>query len=58
MSAGSEEGGKGGSLFVFELCGQSKMMIRLAGGGVLVGDHNGTVKASGEEETKNSVWEY
>ena len=48
-----------GSLFIFELCGQSKMLIRLKDGKYLTGDHNGTVRANGERDGRNTaVWEY
>jgi len=50
--------GAEGSLFVFELCGQSKMVIRLKDGKCLAGDHNGTVKANGESEDRSTIWEY
>ena len=55
LITGSEEEG---SMFIFELCGQSKMMIRLKDGKYLTGDHNGTIKANGEKENKSSIWEY
>lgn len=45
------------TLFVFELWGQSKMMIRAKDGQCLVGDHNGTIKANGDNE-KSTIWEY
>lgn len=46
------------ALFVFELCGQSKMKLRVKDGKYLSGDHNGTVKANEEHDNKSTVWEY